>query len=455
MKVIICGAGRVGFGIAKELAVERNSVTVIDQSAASVEHATVNLDVRGVIGHAAHPGVLAQAGAGDADMLIAVTQSDEVNMVACQVGHSLFNTPQKFARIRAQAYLDGEWGGLFTNKNLPVDVVISPELEVGKAIVRRLETPGAFDTFPFADGRVSVLGIRLDEECEVLATPLDQLSSLFPFIKIAGIRRDDTVFIPQPSDQLENGDQLYVFVDHTQASRALDVFGKSADRARRVVVIGGGNIGVYVARALEALPGLRVRMIEADKSRAERAADALNRTVVLHGDGLDQDIQDEAGARDAELVIALTNDDKVNVLASARAKREGAGRTICLINDRSYEALKEPLGIDVLIDPRSTTVSTILQHVRRGRITGLQSIEDGMAEIIEGVALDTSPLVGKSLGETLPAGGAVVGAIVRDHTVHVGPVDMKIKAEDRLVIFAERAKVREIEKLFRVALEYF
>ncbi len=457
MRVIICGAGRVGFGIAKELAEERNSVTIIDLSPEFIEKATVNLDVRGVVGHAAHPDILAKAGAKDVDMIVAVTQSDEVNMVACQVAHSLFNVPNKVARVRAQAYLEGPWQGLFTNKSLPIDVVISPEMEVGKAILRRLETPGAFDTLPFADGRVQVLGIRLADDCPVLATPLEQLRELFPDLKaiVAGIRREDRVFTPHNTDQLLAGDDVYVFADRDHVSRVLDIFGRTADRARRVVIIGGGNIGVYVARELEQMPGIRVRMIESGKEQAEHAAETLSRTVVLHGDGLDQVIQNEAGVPQAELVICLTNDDKVNVLAGALAKKQGAERAICLINDQSYQGLKTPLGIDVFIDPRSTTVSTILQHVRRGRITGLQFIEDGAAEIVEGVALDTSPLVGKTFREAFPGDGATAGALVRKDTVHIGADYLKIEAGDRLVIFAERSQIARIEKFFRVALEYF
>lgn len=457
MKVIVCGAGRVGFGIAKELAEERNSVTMIDHQAEHIEKATVNLDVRGIVGHAAHPGVLAEAGASDADMIIAVTQSDEVNMVACQVAHSLFNIPNKIARIRAQGYLDAQWGGLFTSNHIPIDVVISPETEVGHAIIRRLETPGASDTFPFAKGQVRVLSISLHEDCPILATPLGQLTELFPDLQahVAGVRRDDHVFTADPSDQLLAGDEVYVFVHQDHVDRTLDIFGRSAERARRVVIIGGGNIGVFVAKTLEDRPGLRVRMIEADKAKAQHAADALARTVVLHGDGLDPEIQDEAGSREAELVIALTNDDKVNVLASAMAKRDGARRTIALINDQSYQALKSALGVDVFIDPRSTTVSTILQHVRRGRITGLQFVEDGAAEIIEGVALETSPLVGKTFKDALNGVGAIAGAIVREGQVHIGADSMKIKADDRLVIFSERASVAQVEKFFRVAVEYF
>ncbi len=457
MRVIVCGAGRVGYGIARELAQERNAVTVVDVSPALIEKVTTDLDVRGVVGHGAHPDVLAHAGAADAEMIIAVTYSDEVNMVACQVAHSIFEVPTKLARVRAQNYLDTAWSDLFSRQHLPIDVIISPELEVGRAILRRLESPGAFDTLPFADGQVLVLGVRLDAECPVVATPLKQLRELFPHLRVnvVGVRREARLFVPSKNDMLMEGDDVYLVVDAAHAERTLDIFGREADRARRVVIVGGGNVGVYVARELEKLAGVRVRMVEADKGNAEAAAGALKRTVVLNGDGLDSNILREAGAEDAQVVLGLTNEDKVNVLSAALAKQLGVERAVCLVNDRAFQALKAPLGIDVFVDPRATTVSTILQHVRKGRITGLQSIEEGEAEIVEGIALDTSPLIGKSVQKAGLGDGIAVGAIVRDAKVIIPDQSVLVQPGDRLIIFAERGQVARVEKLFRVALEYF
>lgn len=457
MKVIVCGAGRVGYGIAKALSHERNAVTVIDVSPTLIEHVTTNLDVRGVIGHGGHPDVLDRAGARDADMFVAVTFSDEVNMVACQVAHSIFSVPTKIARVRSQSYLAPAWSDLFSSRNLPIDVIISPEVEVGRAILRRLETPGAFYTAPFAEGRVRVLGVRVEKDCPVLSTRLSQIGELFPDLNAAvvGIRREARLFAARPTDQLLVGDEAYIVADAAHVGRALAIFGREETRARRVVIIGGGNVGVFVAQALEQASGLRVRIIEADKAQAERAADQLKRTVVLNGDGLDPALLREAGAGDAEMVISLTNDDKVNVLSASLAKSEGARRAICLINDRTYQALKAPLGVDVFVDPRATTVSTILQHVRKGRITGLQSIGDGEAEILEGVALDTSPLVGRPISKSGLDESVALGAIVRGDKVHVACADMAVAAGDRLVMFAERGQVGQVERVFRVALEYF
>jgi len=457
MRVIVCGAGRVGYGIARELASERNAVTVVDVSPVLIDQVTTSLDVRGVVGHGSHPDVLEQAGAADAEMIIAVTFSDEVNMVACQVAHSMFNVPTKIARIRAQNYLDPAWQDLFSRRHMPIDIVISPEVEVGDAILRRLETPGAFETLPFADGRVLVLGVRLDDDCPVVETPLSQLSELFPTLKakVVGVKRDGRVFVPRGGDHLVKGDSIYLVVDAAHADRALDIFGRQETRARRVVIIGGGNIGVYVAQALERAPGVRVRMVEADKAKAEWAAERLRKTVVLNGDGLSPELLREAGVQEAEVVVCLTNDDKVNVLSAALAKEEGARRSVCLINDRTYAALKSALSVDVFVDPRATTVSTILQHVRKGRITGLQSIEDGEAEVVEGVLLDTSPLAGKTIAKAGLADGIAVGAVVRRDEVLMPRGDFQFQVEDRVILFAERANVADVERAFRVSFEYF
>ena len=457
MRTIVVGAGRVGYGIAAELASQRSAVTVVDVSPALIEQVTTDLDVRGVVGNGAWPRVLEQAGAAEAELIIAATYADEVNMVACQVAHSVFNVPTKMARVRAQEYLDPRWRDLFSRNNVPIDVVISPEAEVARAIFRRLETPGAFDTMAFSDGKVLVLGIRLDDDCPVLATPLAQLSELFPTLKarVTAVRRDRRMFVPRKSDQLLSGDEIYIVVPADQAERALDIFGRASDRARRVVIVGAGNIGVFLAREIEKLSGVRVRIVEADKARAERAAGLLQRTVVLHGDGLDPTLLREAGVTDSELLVALTNDDKVNVLSAALGKKEGVASTLALINDPTYRALKRAFGVDIFVDPRASTISTILQHVRKGRITGLRTLAEGDGEFVEGEALDTSPLVGKPLKKVGLGDGIAAGAVVRNGETLIPSGDFEVAAGDRVVLFAQRSEIGRVEKLFRVALEYF
>jgi trk system potassium uptake protein len=457
MKAVVCGAGRVGYGIARELASEGNAVTVVDWSPQLIDRVTTDLDVRGVIGHGAHPDILEKAGIRDADLLVAATYSDETNMVACQVAHSLFNTPMRIARVRAQSYLDPAWRDLFATGALPIDVTISPELEVSRSILQRLETPGAFTTAPFAGSRVQLLGLTLEEGSPIAGSSRDQLLELFPDLRIdvVGIQRDGELFIPSGDDPLQAGDDLYVSIDARHLARALDVFGHASERARRVVIVGAGNIGLYVAKALERVPGLKVRVIEADKTRAEHAADALRRTVVLNGDGLDQRILREAGASEAELVLCLTNDDKVNLLGAVMAKQEGAKRSLSLVNDQAFRPVRDAMGIDVMIDPRAVTVSTILQHIRRGRIIGLQTLGGGQAEALEGIALATSPLVGRTSAEAdLPADVSIC-AVVRGDQIFFERDDVKIQTNDRVIFFALKSAVPKVEQLFRVSLEYF
>ncbi|TNE42649.1 MAG: Trk system potassium transporter TrkA [Alphaproteobacteria bacterium] len=458
MKVIICGAGQVGFGIARQLSAEDNHVTVVDQSAELISHVTERLDVQGIIGHGSHPEVLEQAGARDADMLIAVTYFDEVNMVAAQVAHSIFSVPLKIARVRAQSYLSPLWSDLFSRDHMPIDVVISPELEVASTILRRLDVPGAFETADFADRRVQVVGVHLDENCPIVNTQLKQLTELFPDLNaiVVGISRDEKLYVPRSTDQMLVGDDIYLSVEATHVERTLDIFGHEEREARRVVILGGGNIGLYLAQQLEASAArINLKIIERDKERAEFVADQLERTVVLHGDGLNQDLMREAGIGEAETIIALTNQDQVNVLACVLAKKEGCQRALCLVNDNSYTGLSGSLGIDAFIDPRAKTVSTILRHVRRGRIRDLYSIENGAAEVIEAEALETSPLAGKPLKEADLPDGIMIGAIVRDDEVIIPRGNTVVETHDRVILFAQRSAVHKVEKLFRVSLEYF
>jgi len=458
MKVIICGAGQVGFGIARQLAAEQNTVTVIDQSADLVRQVTDQLDVQGIVGHGSHPTTLDRAGASDADMLIAVTFSDEVNMTACQVAHSLFSVPMKVARVRAQSYLLPIWQDLFSREHMPIDVIISPELEVAKSVLRRLRVPGAFETVSFVDGLVQMVGIRLEEDCPVVDTPLNQLSELFPelHITVVGIAREDRMFVPDKHDQMIVGDDVYIIVESDKVTRALDVFGHEERRAAKVIIIGAGNIGLHVAQELEREGrNVRVKMIEANKERAESAADQLDRTVVLHGDGLEHGLLREAGIHDCETVVCLTNDDEVNILASVIAKRLGGERTVALINNNTFGQLTKSLGIDSYIDPRATTVSKILRHVRRGRIRGVYSVHNGAAEIIEAEALETSPLVGKPLRDVRLPDGIIIGSIVRDDRVIQPHGDFTIETNDRVVIFAHAQMVKKVEQYFRVSLDFF
>lgn len=458
MKVIICGAGQVGYNIAQYLAGQNNDVTVIDRSAQLIRKISELLDVQAIEGHASDPFLLEQAGAADADLLIAVTISDEVNMVACQIAHSLFHVPTKIARIRNRSYQAPEWSDLFTRENLPIDVIISPEMEVAEAIYRRLEVPGAFDTIPFAEERVRVLGMWLDEHCPVVDTPLRQLTELFPDlrVRVLAILRSGRLFVPTSDDRMGVGDGVYIAVEASQVPRAMGVFGHQEESARRIVIIGGGSVGLFLAECLEErAPRVHVKMIEIDEERAAFAADRMSRTVVLHGSALDIEVLREAGVADTETVVAVTNEDEVNILSTLLAKQHGARRAIALINNRVYAPLTASLGIDVRVDPREMTVSTILRHIRRGRIRDLHSILDGAAEIIEAEALETSVLAGKTLRQAKLPHGVVIGAIVRGHEVIIPRGTTEFRAGDRVIMLALTDAVKAVEQLFSVRLEFF
>lgn len=458
MRVVICGAGQVGYGIAEKLAQEQNDVSVIDSSPRLVNAIRDTLDVRGFVGHGAHPDVLAQAGADQADMLIAVTLYDEVNMIACQVAHSLFNVPTKIARVRAQSYLESRWSDLFSRENMPIDVIISPELEVGDMVLRRLALPGAVETVRFADDNVVVVGIMCDEDCPVVNTPLRQLTELFPDLGavVVGIFRNNRLFVPKSSDSMLQGDLVYVVARRDQVRRTLNIFGHEEPEANRVVIAGGGNIGLYVARALEQRQSkAKVKLIEHSRDRAISIADELKRTVILHGSALDQNILLEADIEQADTMVALTNEDEVNILSCVMAKKLGCRRNLSLLNNSSYPTFAHALGIDAYVNPRQVTISKILRHVRRGRIRGVHALQNGAAEVIEAEALETSPLVGRPLRDVDLPDGIRVGAIFRGGKVITPNGDTQIMAHDRAVIFAVAERVRQVEQMFRVSLEFF
>lgn len=458
MKVIVCGAGQVGYSIARYLATEQNDVTVIDQSAELIRKISDSIEARAIVGHASHPSVLEQAGAADADVIIAVTYADEVNMVACTVAHALFNVPTKIARIRQQNYLQPIWADLFGRDHMPIDVIISPEIEVARAVARRLQVPGAFDVVPLGDGAVRVVGVRCTRDCPIVNTPLRQLTGLFPdlHIVVVAILREERPIVPDSDDQMLPGDEVYFVCEASHVTRALAAFGHEEPEARRIVIAGGGNIGMFLAQEIEAhQPGVSLKLIELSPERANAVQQSLGRTVVLTGSALDPEILEEANVRQAETFVALTNEDEVNIIASLLAKRVGAGRTVTLVNSNSYGPLVGQLGIDVVVSPRAITVSSVLQHIRRGRIRAAYSLRDGFGEVIEAEAMETSGLVGKPLKDARFPPGTIVGAILRGKEVIMPRSTTVIQAKDRVVIFATADTVKKIEKLFSVQLEFF
>ena len=458
MKVIICGAGQVGWQIANHLAGERNEVTIVDFNPELVRRATDTLDVRGIAGFASYPDVLEKAGAKDADMIIAATQSDEINMVTCQVAHSVFGVPRKIARLRAQSYLDAIYSDLYRRDHLPIDVVISPEREVAEAALQRLAAPATFDTESFMKGRVQLLGLALDDDCPVLNTPLRQLNELFSTLRaiVVGVRREGRLFAPEPEDQLFIGDQIYVFSHSEDMNRTLDIFGKTTHKQERIVIIGGGHVGLGVARALETrTEKLRVKVIEKNRAIAENAADHLQRTIVLNGDGLDMDILLEAGIDRADAILAVTDDDKTNLLVAVRAKAAGCQMAIALVNDPSLVSLMGPLNIDAYINPRATTVSSILRHIRHGRVRAIYSIGDTEAEVIEAQVLSTSPLAGQIIRDIPFPEGVLVGAVLKGDKVLKPHGNLRMEDGDVILLFALTKDVAEVERLLQVSVDFF
>jgi trk system potassium uptake protein TrkA len=458
MKVIICGAGQVGWQIARHLASEKNDVTIIDSDQDLVSRATDTLDVKGVSGFASYPNVLSSAGAEDADMIIAATHSDEVNMVTCQVAHSIFDIPRKIARLRSQSYLDAIYADLYRRDHLPIDVVISPELEVAEAALKRLSFPNAFESESFLNNQAQLLGLHIDESCPVVNTPLRQLTDLFSTLRVivVGVRRQGILFAPDAGDQLFCSDEVYLMCHSSDASRTMDVFGKSQGEQNRIILIGGGNVGLRIAKTLEESENrVRTKIIERNRSRAEFSAGSLERTIVLHGDGLDSGLLEEASVAKTDTILAVTDDDKTNMLAAVRAKSRGCKKAIALINDPTMSPLMEPLGIDAYINPRSTTVSSILRHIRHGKVKNVYSIGDAEAEIIEAQVMSTSPISGSRIGDIDFPEGVIVGGLLKNGDMVKPDSNSKIEEGDIIAVFALSKDIPEVERLLQVTIDYF
>ncbi len=458
MRVIISGAGQVGYGIAEKLSQEGNDVTVIDSNAELVQRVRDTLDARGVHGYGSHPDVLNQAGARDADMLIAVTQADEVNMIACQVAHSIFGIPTRIARIRAQSYLNPEWQNLFARDHLPIDVIISPEVEVGDLILQRMTYPGADEIVSFEDDEVVVLVIEISEDCAVVDTPLKHLTDLFPNLQatVLGASRDGETLVIGSSEVLRVGDSAVVAVARDQVTRVLSLFGRDEQSPSRIIIAGGGNVGRYVAEKLEAGErNVSVRLIENNRHAAQVAAETLKDSIVVFGDALNEEILREVDISDSDMFLGLTNDDETNILSSVLSSELGCKANFALVNQAHYTRFAHRLGVDAFINPRSVTVSKVLRHVRRGRIRGVYSLFDGAAELLEAEALETSTLVGKPLKEVTMGDGIRIGAIIRGNQVMMPTGASRIEAGDLVIVFALSANVRQVEQMFRVSIDYF
>ena len=455
MNIIICGAGRVGFAIAKLLTEQDHSVTVIDQSSDDIQKINDALDVKAIVGKATSPIVLENANSKDADMIIAVTKNDEINMMICQIAYSLFKIPKKIARIREQDYLNPKFSKLYNKDNLPIDVIISPEIEIAKSIQRKLESPGALDNIPFADSKIKLLEILIEESCPILEIKLNELTKKFPKLNanILGVIRDGKFILLKKNDVMKKNDKAYVIINSLQIKETLLAFGHNEKISNKILIIGGGNIGFNLAKNIEqSFEDARLKIIEKNKKRAEFIANELNNTIVINGNGLDEDILAEVNLEDVETVIALTNDDEDNLMVSVLVEKFSKDKkTMALINKPNYSLLQSSLKIDDLIDPRMTTVSSILKHVHKGTIETAYSILKGDYEVIEAEIIETSELINKELKNCELPDEIRIGAVLRKNEIIIPRSDFVFKKEDTVVFLTKKDQLPLVESMFRLS----
>ena len=461
MNIIICGAGRVGFTIAKILSEQSHSITVIDQSSEDIQKIDETLDVKSIVGKATYPSILEKANASDADMIIAVTRNDEINIHKSQIAFSIFNVQKKIARIRSQDYLNPKFTKVYNKENLPIDVIISPEIEIAKSLQRKLEAPGALDNVPFADNKIRLLEILINEKCSLKDTKLNEITKKYPKLNanIMGVIRADKFVVLKKNDIMLKDDKAYVVINASQMKDTLIAFGHNEKISNKILIIGGGNIGFNLAKNLEeSFDSARVKIIEKNKERAELIASELNDTIVINGDALDEEVLLEANIEEAQTVLALTNDDEDNLMVSvlvekfAKDKSElNDKRTMALINKPNYSLLQSSLKIDDFIDPRMNTVSSILKHVHKGTIENAYSILNGEYEIIEAEIIETSELINKELKNSNLPDEIRIGAILRGEDVIIPRSSFVFKKEDIVVLLAKKEFLNVVENMFRIS----
>ena len=455
MNIIICGAGRVGFTIAKVLSEQNHSVTVIDQSSEDIQKINEDLDVKAIVGKATYPSVLEKANAAEADMIIAVTKNDEINMLICQIAYSIFNIQKKIARIRSKEYLNPKFSKVYNKENLPIDVIISPEIEIAKSIQRKLEAPGALDNVTFAQNKIRLLEILVTERCSLINIPLNELTKKFPKLEanILGVIRNDKFIIMKKNDVMNKDDKAYVIINSEQMQQTLQAFGHEEKISTKILIIGGGNIGFNLAKNIEqSFESARIKIIEKDKSRAEMIANELNNSIVINGNGLDENVLTEANLEEIETVIALTNDDEDNLMACVLVEKFSKDkRTMALINKPNYSLLQSSLKIDDMIDPRMNTVSSILKHVHKGTIETAYTILNGEYEVIEAEIIETSELINKELKNSNLPDEIRIGAILRDKNIIIPRSNFIFKKEDIVVFLAKRDQLSIVENMFRIS----
>jgi len=459
MKIIILGAGQVGGTLAEHLATEGNDITVVDTDGPRLKELQNRLDIRTVLGKASFPDVLRQAGGDDADMLVAVTNSDEVNMVACQVAHTLFKTPTKISRIRSQDYT--RYKELYGSHAVPIDVFISPEQVVTNYIKRLLEFPGTLQVLDFANNKAKLVGVKafyggplVGQELRYLREHLKSGADT----RVAAIYRKGQAILPEADTVIEVDDEVFFIADKKDIRMVMAELRKSEQPYKRVIIAGGGNIGARLAQTLE--PFYHVKLIDHNEARCLRLSEKVrSKTIIMNGSATDKELLLEANIENTDVFCALTNDDEVNVMSSMLAKKLGARKVMTLINKAQYVDLVQGEGIDIAISPSQTTIGSLLTHVRRGDVANVHSLRRGAAEAIEAIAhgdKNTSKVVGRRVDEVDLPEGTTIGAMVRNDEVLIAHSDIVIESDDHVILFVlDKKRIPEVERLFQVELGFF
>lgn len=456
MKIIILGAGQVGSSLAENLMTEANDITLVDKDPELLRNLQDHLDIRTVCGDASYPDVLQRAGAEDADMLIAVTDADETNMIACQVAYTIFHTPTKIARVRALEYL--KHPELFAQESLPVDVIISPEQLITDNIVRLIEHPGSLQVLDFADGQVQLVCVRAYYGGPLVGNELRTIREHMPKVdtRVAAIYRRNRAIIPEGHTIIEADDEVFFIAAKKDIRAVISELRRLDKPYKRIIVAGGGNIGRRVARNLE--NKYQVKLIDHNVNRTHDLSSELEKTIVLQGDAADQDLLLEENIENTDIFLALTNADEANILSSMLAKRLGAHKVMTLINRAAYVDLVESGEIDIALSPQQITIGSLLTHIRRGDVVRVHSLRRGAAEAIEAIAhgdKNSSKVVGQKIEDLKLPPGTTIGAIVRDNDVLIAHHDTVIESEDHVILFVvDKKYILEVEKLFQVGFTF-
>lgn len=451
MKIIVCGAGDVGKSIVGYLSQGNNDIIVIDTNSSKLDELSKGVDIQSIVGSASHPDILEKAGAKNADMLIAATDDDEVNMIACQVAHSLFNIDKKIARIDSPSFLDAEWATLYNDKNIPIDLVISPDIAIANTILDILKIPGTSEVLPFADKKLHLLAFRCKETCPLIKTPLVHLERIAPDldVSIVSIFRNSQSFTPGGEDILLPGDEIYLLVDTKKIDETILAFGMEHNANEKIIIFGGTPITRYIAKSLENNDNvLSCKIIDDDINTAQSLAKDLNDTIVINGEMMSDAILSDAGIENTDVTIAITRKDKDNLLASLLAKKSGVSSTITLVNSRSYDNLVDNIGDNILIDRSAVTISSILQELRRAKISNAYSLGRGFGEIWEIKIGEDSRLLDKNIKDIEIPSNSQICALIRGDNIIYNLKAEKINNNDILIFFANSKSIKKAEKLF-------